>query len=130
MRPHDRNDSDVVLDVHYDVHANAFLQHRRHAKYIINYFVANVKFPRSFRVIVFCRLDGVALDPEQDVVDVPIVGDACIPPLELHLYNSTGITCMDLQYYPVILARRGQAFNSTSKALSEDKKGFTHNDSF
>ena len=73
---------------------------------------------------MFCRFDGVVLDPEQDVIDVPIVSDACIPPLELHLYNSTGITCMDLQYHPMILARRGQAFNSTtSKALSEDKKG-------
>ena len=89
----------------------------------MNYVVANVKLTRYFRVIMFCRFDGVALDPEQDVVDVPIVSDACIPPLELHLYNSTGITCMDLQYYPMILARRGQAFNSTCKALSEDKKG-------
>ena len=71
----------------------------------------------------FCRFDGVALDPEQDVVDVPIVSDACIPPLELHLYNSTGITCMDLQYYPMMLFRRGLASNSTSKALSEDTKG-------
>ena len=63
------------------------------------------------------------MDPEQDVVDVPIVSDACIPPLELHLYNSTGITCMDLQYDPMTLFRRGQASNSNSKALSEDKKG-------
>ena len=63
------------------------------------------------------------MDPEQDVVDVPIVSDACIPPLELHLYNSTSITCMDLQYYPMTLFKRGQASNSNSKALSEDKKG-------
>ena len=53
MRPHDRNDSHAVLDVPDDVHACAFLQHHRHAQEIINYFVADSDFPRSFRVIVF-----------------------------------------------------------------------------
>ena len=75
---------------------------------MINYFVAKVNIPRYFRVIVFCRFDGVVLEPEQDVVDVPIVSDACIPPLDLHLYNSTSITCMALQYYPMTLFQRGQ----------------------
>ena len=83
LRPRERNDSHVVLDVLDDVHACAFLQHHRHAQEIINYFVANSDVPRYVRVIVFVLsgFDGVVVDPEQDVVDVPIVGDAGIPPL-------------------------------------------------
>ena len=96
----------MFLGVLDDVHACAFLQHHRHAHEIMNYCVPNLNFPRSFRVIVFSRFDGVVVDSEQDVVDVQIVGDAGIPPLELHLHNSIGITCMDLQYDPMTLLRR------------------------
>ena len=123
LRPRDRNDSHAVLDVPDDVHACALLQHHRHAQETINYCVANFDVPRSVRVIVFSRFDGVVVDPEQDVVDVPIVGVACIPPLELQLYNSIGIACMDLQYDPMTLLRRGPACNSNSNALIENKRG-------
>ena len=116
LRPRERNDSHAVLVVPDDVHACAFLQHHRHAQEIINLFVANLDLLRCVRVICFCRFDGVVVDPEQDVVDVPCVGDACIPPLDLHLYNSIGITCMDLQYDPMTLLRRGPACNSNSNA--------------
>ena len=84
--------------------------------------MANIDFPRSFRVLAFSRFYGVVVDPEQDVVDVPIVSDAGIPPLELHLYNSIGITCMDLQYDPMTLLRRGPPCNSTSNPLNENKR--------
>ena len=63
------------------------------------------------------------MDPEQDVVDVPCVGDACIPPLDLHLYNSTGITCMDLQYDPMTLLRRVPACNTIGNGFFENKRG-------
>ena len=46
LRPRDRNDSQVVLDVLEDVHASAFLQHHRHSQAIIKFFMANIRFPR------------------------------------------------------------------------------------
>ena len=122
LRPRERNDSQVVLDVLDDVHASAFLQHHRHSQAIIKLCVANIEFPRYVRVICFSRFDGVVVDSEQDVVDVPIVSDAGIPPLELHLYNSIGITCMDLQYDPMTLLRRGPACNTIGNGLFENNR--------
>ena len=52
LRPRERNDSQVVLDVLDDVHASAFLQHHRHSQAIIKLFLANAEFPRSSRVII------------------------------------------------------------------------------
>ena len=51
LRPRERNDSQVVLDVLDDVHASAFLQHHRHSEAIIKFCIANIECPRSFRVI-------------------------------------------------------------------------------
>ena len=122
LHPRERNDRHVVSDLPDDVHACAFLQHRRHAEAILKYFVGNVNFPRSFRVIAFCRFDGAVVDAEQDVLDVPCLGDACIPPLELHLYNSTGISCMDLQQDPMTLLRRGSARNTIGNGLGDNTR--------
>ena len=62
------------------------------------------------------------MDSEQDVVDVGIGSDAGIPPLELRLYNSIEITCMDLQYDPMTLLTRGPFGNSRRNLLNENKK--------
>ena len=123
MRPRDRNDSHAVLDVPDDVHACAFLQHHRHAQEINICFRGEFRCRRIFSsdCCFCCRFDGVVVDPEQDVVDVPTVGDTGIPPFELHLYNSIGTTCMDLQYDPMTLLRRGRPCNSKSNALNENK---------
>ena len=69
----------------------------------------------------FSRFDGVVVDSEQDVVDVTIGSDAGIPPLELRLYNSIEITCMDLQYDPMTLLTRGPPGNSRRNPLNENK---------
>ena len=56
----------------------------------------------------FCsRCDGVVVDSEEDVVDVDLGNDASIPPVELRLYNTTEVYCMDLQYDPMTLLTRG-----------------------
>ena len=56
LRPRERNDSQVVLDVPDDVHASAFLQLHRHSQAIIKFFVANLEFPRYVRVLFFLEL--------------------------------------------------------------------------
>ena len=75
---------------------------------VLLFFLTNVECRRSFRVIIFSRFDGVVVDSEEDVVDVDLGSDASIPPVELRLYNTTEMTCMDLQYDPMTLLTRGQ----------------------
>ena len=75
----------------------------------------------------FSRFDGVVVDSEQDVVDVAIGSDAGIPPLELRLYNSTEMTCMDLQYDPMTLLTRGPRGNSKKHLLNENKQVYVRN---
>ena len=59
-------------------------------------------------LLFFSRFDGVVVDSEEDVVDVDLGSDASIPPVELRLYNTTEVSCMDLQYDPMTLLTRGQ----------------------
>ena len=78
--------------------------------------------PKIFPSYFFSRFDGVVVDSEEDVVDVGIGSDASIPPLELRLYNSIEITCMDLQYDPMTLLTRRPQSNSKETLLSENKR--------
>ena len=56
----------------------------------------------------FSRFDGVVVDSEEDVVAVDIGSDASLPPVDLRLYNTTEMSCLDLKYDPTTLLTRGQ----------------------
>ena len=70
--------------------------------------------------LFFSRYDGVVVDSDEDVVAVDLGSDASIPPLDLRLYNSTEMTCMDLQYDPMTLLTRGQLATLKKQLLSEE----------
>ena len=85
-------------------------------------FLTNVECRRSFRVILFSRFDGVVVDSEEDVVDINVGSDASIPPVELRLYNTTEVSCMDLQYDPMTSLTRGQLATLKQKLECDEKK--------
>ena len=72
---------------------------------------------------LFCsRFDGVVVDSEEDVVDINVGSDASIPPVELRLYNTTEVSCMDLQYDPMTSLTRGQLATLKQKLECDEKK--------
>ena len=70
----------------------------------------------------FSRFDGVVVDSEEDVVDINVGSDASIPPVELRLYNTTEVSCMDLQYDPMTSLTRGQLATLKQKLECDEKK--------
>ena len=78
--------------------------------------------PKIFSSYFCSRFDGVVVDAEDDFVDINLGSDACIPPVELRLYNTTEVSCMDLQYDPMTLLTRGQLATLKQQLLSEEKK--------
>ena len=64
--------------------------------------------PKIFSSYLFSRFDGVVVDSEEDVVDINVGSDASIPPVKSRLYNTTEVSCMDLQYDPMTSLTRGQ----------------------
>ena len=75
-----------------------------------------------FELLFFSRFDGVVVDSEEDVVDINVGSDASIPPVELRLYNTTEVSCMDLQYDPMTLLTRGQLATLKQKLESDEEK--------
>ena len=71
---------------------------------------------------MFSRFDGVVVDSEEDVVDINVGSDASIPPVELRLYNTTEVSCMDLQYDPMTSLTRGQLATLKQKLECDEKK--------
>ena len=74
-----------------------------------------------FELLFFSRFDGVVVDSEEDVVDINVGSDASIPPVELRLYNTTEVSCMDLQYDPVTLLTRGQLATLKKQVECDEK---------
>ena len=64
--------------------------------------------PKIFSCYLFSRFDGVVVDSEEDVVAVDIGSDASLPPVDLRLYNTTEMSCLDLKCDPITLLTRGQ----------------------
>ena len=77
--------------------------------------------PKIFSSYYFSRFDGVVVDSE-DVVDINVGSDASIPPVELHLYNTTEVSCMDLQYDPMTVLTRGHLATLKQNLGSDEKK--------
>ena len=58
---------------------------------------------------MFSRFDGADVDPFANSIDVVFHGGENIPPLDLLLYNTTGVSVTDLHYDPVVIRERGRA---------------------
>ena len=108
LHPRLRSEDGEAVNVASEVHADAFLEHRKHASAIISFLIEkfglqNPKYARPFRVIVYSRFDGVYINCEEEGIDVVWSDGECIPPQKLYLYCNTGTTTTGLKYDPMVV---------------------------
>ena len=111
LRPRQKDEHNGIRTVAQDEHDKAFLEHQRHAKVIVMYFLDNfgktkVQQTRGIRLLVFSRFDDDDITPDDLVIHIYADHLSSLPPLDIFLYNTTGKQTTGYQYDPVFFLDR------------------------
>ena len=129
LRPRQKDEHNGIRTVAQDEHDKAFLEHQRHAKVIVMYFLDNfgktkVQQTRGIRLLVFSRFDDDDITPDDLVINIYADHLSSLPPLDIFLYNTTGKQTTGYQYDPVFFLDRRKRPRLTPDSKTK-KEGIT-----